>query len=446
MQKLSTSFRVRYIFKSIAPLATVTTMVFSLFSPMVSLSPTAFAADTGWNVPTANINGSGNSGWTNPSYAYASDNQYATASNSNRNVQYTNFNIPTILSGSTINGIEVSLEGKTTERQVGVALSYDNGSHWTSTINSVTGNSESVTTVGGSSNNWGRTWSLDNFTNSNFKVRVTSNSGGGGGTYSLDQIQVKIYYTPSVQPVLNPSLANSCGLDVALVLDNSGSIGSDLSTMKSDFNSFVNTLSPSTPTEFSVTYFNDTGHVAQTFNSNATVITTAINGVPNASGSTNWQDGLIKAQSTFVPEPRADHPNVILFASDGQPNRYGNPAQGNGSGVDPDSLSAAITEANTIKAGGTRIITLGIGSSVVQANMEAISSTDAYYSAANFSQLQTTLQQIASDLCGGTITVRKIVDEDGNLQTTTDQTPGTGWTFNVAGSEKTTDQYGYLNP
>ena len=106
-------------------------------------------------------------------------------------------------------------------------------------------------------------------------------------------------------------------------------------------------------------------------------------------------------------------------------------------------MNAAIAEANFIKSTGTRIVTLGIGSSVNSANLIAISSVDAYYSAADFSQLQVALQQIASDLCGGTITVRKIIDADGNLQTTNDQTPGGGWTFNVAGSEKTTDQNGY---
>jgi hypothetical protein len=41
-----------------------------------------------------------------------------------------------------------------------------------------------------------------------------------------------------------------------------------------------------------------------------------------------------------------------------------------------------------------------------------------------------------------TIQVKKIIDEDGNLQTTDDQTPGVGWEFDIAGNAQTTDSVG----
>ncbi len=134
---------------------------------------------------------------------------------------------------------------------------------------------------------------------------------------------------------------------------------------------------------------------------------------------------------------------MIIFSSDGNPNKY-NPNQGPGNGFDQASLNAAIAQANIIKGYGTRIITLGIGSDVVPANLQAISSADAYYSVANFGELATALQGLATQLCGGTITVTKIIDADGSLQTTGDQTNGgLGWTFNIGTySGEITDIYG----
>jgi|GEM_PF-3805321 len=256
----------------------------------------------------------------------------------------------------------------------------------------------------------------------------------------------KIAQTTSVD---NPPLVTeSCGLDIALVMDNSGSIGNNLGgnppaagTMKSAFDSFVNTLVPATPTNFSVTYFNTRAHYAlQNFNNSASIVTGAINTVPVAGGSTNWEDGLIKAQATLAAS--GSKPNLVIFASDGEPNKYGAGGylEGPGYGFDQTSLNRAITEANIIKGTGTRIITLGIGSSVNQTSLEAISSSDAYYSVANFNDLATALQNIAIQLCGGTITVTKLID-DGQGHST----PAANWQFTVGNQTKTTNSDGQAN-
>ncbi|MEI7749771.1 MAG: VWA domain-containing protein [Candidatus Moraniibacteriota bacterium] len=222
-----------------------------------------------------------------------------------------------------------------------------------------------------------------------------------------------------VTPATNPSLGQSCGLDVALVLDNSGSVGSDLGTMKTAFKNFVTTLS-TTPTQFSVTYFNGTAaYTQQGYSGDATATKAAIDAVPNAKGSTNWQDGLLKAKRST--DARSGVPKLVIFSSDGDPNRYytdiSNEASpdglvGPGNGFDVASHNAAIALANSIKGSGTRIITLGIGGdSLMQTHMEAISSADAYYNATNFNEnLSSTLSQIVTDLCGGTITVNKYID------------------------------------
>ena len=309
---------------------------------------------------------------------------------------------------------------------------------WVMTTNPFTNTAWTLAEV----NNWTTTFGV-----------AKTDLGLFGETAQVTELSLTVDYTEHPSPTNNPSLpVPTCGLDIALVLDNSGSIGGNLSTMKTSFNDFVNSLLPGTPTEFSVTYFDGTASYAlQTFSFSASTVTSAITAVPSSSGQTNWEDGLIKAHATFDPRPGTAHPNLIIFASDGVPNLYNEyDSEGNitgtlgsgGSSVDPDALDAAVAEANIIKNAGTRIITLGIGSGVVQANLEDISSSDAYYSAADFSDLPTVLDGIAGDLCGTTVTVTKIIDQDGSLLTTGDQSAGVGWNFTVASSSQTTDSQG----
>jgi uncharacterized repeat protein (TIGR01451 family) len=274
----------------------------------------------------------------------------------------------------------------------------------------------------------------------NFGVANVSAFSGA----KVTQIFLSVDYTVLPTSAPNPALASqTCGLDIALVLDNSDSINSsELATMKTAFKGFVNTLLPGTPTEFSVTKFGTTAAVLHIFSNSAATATGAIGSVTTGGGVTNWEDGLIKAQSISDPRPNSSHPNVIIFASDGVPNTYntydshGNITGTQGTGgltTDPLALNAAVTEANLIKGAGTRILTLGIGSGVVQANLEAISSSDAYYSVSDFSHLAPALDGIAGDMCGGTVTVTKKIDADGKLATTNDQTSGgAGFTFDIS--------------
>ena len=219
----------------------------------------------------------------------------------------------------------------------------------------------------------------------------------------------------------NPELEDSCGIDIALVLDSSGSIGGNLGTMKSAFIGFVDALMPSTPTQMSVTDFDDDATVLQTFTTNITLIKNAINS-PTSGGCTNWEDALLDAYGTF--DPRVDKPDLIIFASDGNPNMW----VGGGccsSTCEDTAVEKAIAAANTIKANGIRIITLGIDAAsgfepVDPDNLKAISSDDAYYSS-GFDTLADTLAGIAGELCGGTVIVRKYVDDN----------PAENWEFTI---------------
>lgn len=225
----------------------------------------------------------------------------------------------------------------------------------------------------------------------------------------------------------NPSLGETCGLDIALVLDNSGSIdASELSSMKSAMNAFV-TAFAGTPTQFSVTSFGTTATVEQAFTANTANVTAAINGITEDAGSTNWEDGLVKAQGTFDPRPAKA--NLVVFASDGNPNRVDN-----GTSVsEVIAVDQAVQVANTIKAGGTKVIALGIGNNLDTANLQAISSVSDVITS-DFATLAADLAELASELCGGTITITKLIDADGKANTTNDRTPAQNWQFDINGT------------
>src|SRR4026208_562828 len=127
--------------------------LFVLASLVVS---TVFALDTGFSSPSA-ASTPGKS-WTNISYSFASDNLYAIAKKSNKQLKLSSFSIPGIPGGSTINGIAVTVEGLTAGLQANVALSYNGGTNYTSVLTTALTNTETVNVLGGPTNTWGRTW------------------------------------------------------------------------------------------------------------------------------------------------------------------------------------------------------------------------------------------------------------------------------------------------
>ena len=370
--------------------------------------------------------------WTNPGNAFSSNDIYATGYDHPLYDEqgYDDFNL-SIPSGSSINGIEVKVEAKSADTdgcRFEVDLSHNNGSNFSADRNtsSISG-TDAVYALGGVADIWGRSWAASEFSNNNFAVRLRINGSGSScdtnAIVSIDSVQVNVTYTPPIQPAPNPALPNSCGLDIALVLDSSGSISAtELGQMKDAFEGFVSAFLSATPTLFSVTDFDHSGHVLQTFTGNIALLNTAVN-TPSSGGQTNWEDGLLKAKSTF--DPRNDHPNLVIFASDGNPNvRNGN----TNPSFQQEDLDAAVQVANDIKGEGTRIIALGIGDNLNSDKLKAISSLDAVYTS-DFSTLASTLADLASELCGGTITIKKLVDG----------VPAQGWTFDISGSPSNPD-------
>ncbi len=252
----------------------------------------------------------------------------------------------------------------------------------------------------------------------------------------------------------NPRLPLACGLDIGLVIDSSGSIDStELTQMKNAYRDFVDALlvDNNTPTQFSVVEF-DTNVVTPTlgFTSNATTIKNDINAAVS-DGWTNWEDALLEAHNQY--DPRADKPDLVIFASDGNPNTIGvTPPSSGGTATETTAVNAAVARANAIKADGIRILSIAIGDQLDVPNLQAISGTtvypddtsnllDADVVKTNFSQLAQDLADLAIAQCGGTITVQKLIIGQ----------PEQGWDFaaNVTGgtptpASGTTDANGQL--
>lgn len=271
--------------------------------------------------------------------------------------------------------------------------------------------------------------------------------------------------TTTPTPATNPSLGQSCGLDIGLVIDNSGSVDTtEMGQMKTALNSFVDAFS-GTPTQFSVTRFDTTANVLQNFTSNLTTTKNAINSVTANGNTTNWEDGLAKSFSTF--DPRTDKTNLIVIATDGSPNTYN--VSGGTSFDWPQGLNHAITEANTIKtASGSskaRIVALGIGSDPtdpqypntdyklqdiagpsIATTPAAITTSTDVIKVTDFTGIGTALASYAKALCGGKILVQKQFDTngDGQADVTSNNALLSGYTFATNSTSKTTDNTGSL--
>lgn len=226
----------------------------------------------------------------------------------------------------------------------------------------------------------------------------------------------KDHFYVGIEYVENPELPYSCGIDMVLILDSSMSIDpTELSQMKTAFKHFVDIFLPLTPTEMAVVEFDTTAKVLLDYTNDAGQIKSKIDSCVSG-GFTNWDDALYKAHG--LGENREDIPNLYVFSSDGNPNHWGDASGGYNKKI---AIIEAIEEANTIKEDEVRIITLGIGDELNPDRLVAISSQDAFYDVDTFADLEDALFDIVSELCGGTIFVKKTIDG----------VNASGWEFNV---------------
>jgi len=247
----------------------------------------------------------------------------------------------------------------------------------------------------------------------------------------------------------NPDLPQSCVGTIVLVLDSSDSMSDgDITTVKNSANSFVDSLLPGTPTQIGVIDFDTTVISSLAPTSNKTDVLNAINSIGHTGATeyTNWEAALTTANGMVGSGA------LILIITDGNPTESDGPLS---------DLSDAIVAANLIKSSGTRILAIGIDSSGTSgglnlASLEAITGTNDIVVppgtitdinavdvvTGDISSLGSVLADLVRALCGGTITVTKLIDADGNVDSTDDQTPASDWSFDIGGTSSVTDQNG----
>ena len=170
---------------------------------------------TDWFSPTANAavtSGAGdNNGYeVNAANAGADDNLFAVDNNSGSNNtnsctdagkdrhRFFNYGI-SIPAGSTIWGIEVRLQAKVDSTagspHICVELSWDGGTTWTTTKSTATlSNTELTYILGGVADTWGRTWTIGELSDGNFRVRITDVASNAKRDFSLDWVAVRVSY------------------------------------------------------------------------------------------------------------------------------------------------------------------------------------------------------------------------------------------------------------
>jgi hypothetical protein len=159
-------------------------------------------ADTGLILPTTTANGPGGN-WFNSIFNVELDDGSVTTGGSGVSegtLTDFSFSIP---GGATIDGIDVQAQHRDVcgdgSYYVGIFLSWDAGTTYTSRKDFFTasnpGSSFVDQIVGGSTDTWGRTWTVAELNNTNFQVRLSGAADPFPQEYQCDFIKARVYYT-----------------------------------------------------------------------------------------------------------------------------------------------------------------------------------------------------------------------------------------------------------
>lgn len=259
------------------------------------------------------------------------------------------------------------------------------------------------------------------------------------------------------QSRVNPPLPASCGMDVALVLDLSASVGSNLPTLKSAADAFADAF-VGTPSRMAVYSFSAQSPSTEAATGTVDTNRPALQSVSTQAGAdafkaeyaswglgagTNWDAALQRVAESGV------HYDAVVVLTDGNPTRWGGTTlHGDGSSTHFTDTEAAIFSSNVLKAQGTRVISFGVGNGVSGLsglNLAAISGQEAFDAAAgnvatadyfqipDFSGAGDELRKLALANCTPSLTViKQIVPGTTIGEDITGATPaGAGWTFDA---------------
>jgi len=179
-------------------------------------------------------------------------------------------------------------------------------------------------------------------------------------------------------------------VDIALLIDGSGSISSSDFRLMKEFATLVTrnvTISAQTA-NMAIVQFSSQSRVEIGLSDDANAITTAISSMVQMNSGTNMDSGLDTAYATLKKSTRSTSKVLIMF-TDGEPDRGNNP----------------VAHAKTIKDAGVEIYTVGVGSGVNPKILKDIASDDKnplqphYIQADSFTKLVELLSNIVAAMC-----------------------------------------------
>ena len=225
----------------------------------------------------------------------------------------------------------------------------------------------------------------------------------------------------------DPPGVASCGINIALVLDQSGSMAANgkQAALQAAANEAITDLTGTPSTVAIYTFAATTGvSIAKTSTINATSaapLHTFINNLPAPANGTNWDQGLAQVASGF---------DEVIFLTDGAPTgsriRTNNFAQSLFTDTEQGIFSA-----NAIKAGGERIVGVGIGLNGGLDNLRAVSGptlNQDYFNSSN-SDFGTVLKALATGACNNQLTITKQIQDPSGALISPTPADANGWTF-----------------
>ena len=278
------------------------------------------------------------------------------------------------------------------------------------------------------------------------------------GTQSAERVLKDAVRVTTPGP--NPTLAPRCGIDVMLVLDESGSIQSSgaTETVRNAARAFLDALSGTGAAvsiiDFSTTAGRPVGYTTVTPDSIASTFEPYLKNGYRPNGWTNWEAAFQKVREANGQGPVAD---LVVFVTDGDPTARNNPPGPPVTGLvegEAEALRRAAQQADLVKLQGSHVFALGVGAAVTKPasarRLTAISGFDQYPEADfgtadytlvdDFDKLAQALRQIAIELCQASVTVTKVVDEGDGIYR-----PDPGWEFTASVSTKP-GAYAWVQP
>ncbi|MBO1337520.1 VWA domain-containing protein [Streptomyces sp. VRA16 Mangrove soil] len=249
----------------------------------------------------------------------------------------------------------------------------------------------------------------------------------------------------------NPEMPESCGLDIAVVLDLSSSVGSALPDLKAATDKLTNTLT-GTPSRMALFSFDKTSPPTTGVSANhpglMSVSTQAGADAFKAlyadwtlGSGTNWD------QAMYAVAKAAPTYDLVVVLTDGNPTRWNNPYTGDGSNTHFADVEGGIFAANAVKAKGSRVVAVGVGKGVEGVsglNLRAISGEEAftgsnpttadYYQTDDFAAAGEALHNLALTHCDGTLSVIKQIVPAGTTgeDVTGAENAPAGWQFDAS--------------